>query len=241
MKLAICLLFWLLGSFTSTTSQAEPYAKLEAAVLRGDLVELETLHHGINADDVSDAATVYLWAYSGWRVAQRLPRKRKRDRGKLLKSVQQGLEDWLATQPNDPEALGLLGSVLGDRIGGPLSAMRLGGKASEALETAYELAPQNPRVALQRGVGFFFTPGAFGGGKEKAEAELRRARTLFEANDNALAADGWGYLDTLARLGEVLAALDKYDEARATYLDALAIAPDFTRVRDELLPQLPPH
>jgi len=243
MKLTTYVLLLLL-SLVSTATHSELHSQLEAAVLRGNLVELEAIHTGVNAaiagDSGSRLASVYLWAYSGWRVTQRLPKQRKRDRGKLLKAVQRGLEDWLDDQPNDAEALALLGSVLGDRIGGPLSAMRLGGKASEALEKAYELAPENPRVALQRGVGFFFTPGAFGGGKDKAEAELRRARSLFEANDHAEATKGWGYPDTLARLGQVLAALEKFDEARSVYQQALAVAPDFAWVRDELLPQLPP-
>jgi len=244
MKLAFYPLLLLLLSATSTASQTVPSSQLEAAVLRGDLVELETIHQRIEAEmatgTAADEPRLYLWAYSGWRVSQRLPKQRKRDRSKLLKSIQRGLEEWLEAHPDDAEALALLGSVLGDRISGPLSAMRLGGKASEALEQAFRLAPENPRVALQRGVGFFFTPGAFGGGKDKAVLELRRAKSLFEANDSALAASGWGYPDTLARLGEVLAALEQFDAARSVYGQALAIAPDFTRVRDELLPSLPP-
>jgi tetratricopeptide (TPR) repeat protein len=234
----------LLVSVTSAVGQSDSRLPLEAAVLRGDLAALETIHQQIDTATVSatagDVTAPYAWAYSGWRVSQRLPKQRKRDRDKLLKSIQRGLEDWLDTDPDDAEALALLGSVLGDRIGGPLSAIRLGGKASEALEKAYTLAPENPRVALQRGVGFFFTPRAFGGGKDKAEVELRRARSLFEANDNALAGKGWGYTDTLARLGEVLAALEKFDEARSVYLRALVIAPNFAWVRDDLLPRLPP-
>ncbi len=241
MKRATCGVLLLLACLDSPASHADACADLDAAVLRGNLVELEACHQSIDLAGASDQAAVYQWAYSGWRVTQRLPRKRKRDRNKLLKALQQGLEEWLDTHPNDAEAWALLGSVLGDRIGGALSAIRLGSKASEALEKAYELAPQNPRVALQRGIGFFFTPGAFGGGKDKAELELRRARALFEADAGNPATVGWGYLDTLARLGEVLAAVEKYGEARDAYLAALAIAPEFVLVRDELLPQLPPH
>ena len=204
--------------------------QLESAVIAGDLVTVERIH-----DNLAPGENLYAWAYSGWRVAQLLPESRKRDRGKLLKSLQRQLEGWLKTHPDDAEAQALLGSVLGDRIGGPLSAMRLGGKASEALEQAFALQPANPRVALQRGVGFFFTPKAFGGGKDRAEAELRRARALFEAEKDS---GGWGYLDTLARLGEVLAAQGKTAEATSVYERALELEPDFLWVRDELLPAL---
>ena len=229
----------LLGGLVGAASAAESQPRIEAAMLAGNLEELESIHQGIEGSLESGEASVYLWAYSGWRVTQRLPKKRKRDRAKLLKSLHRGLEDWLDENPDDAEALALLGTVLGDRIGGPLSAIRLGGKASEALERAYELAPENPRVALQRGIGFFFTPGAFGGGKDKAEVELRRAKSLFEAS--GVQVSGWGYPDTLARLGEVLAAVEKVDEARAMYRQALDLAPDYVLVRDELLPQLPPE
>jgi tetratricopeptide (TPR) repeat protein len=207
--------------------------QLESAVIAADLRTVELIHQQSDLD--ADDPDVYGWAYSGWRVSQLLPKTRKRERDKLLKLLQRQLQAWLAEQQGHAEAHALLGSILGDRIGGPLSAMRLGGKASEALERAFLLAPNNPRVALQRGVGFFFTPKAFGGGKAKAEVELRRARALFEANQEA---QGWGYMDTLARLGEVLAAQDKFAEAGEVYQGALQQQPDFVWVRDRLLPEL---
>lgn len=210
-----------------------PNTELDAAVIAADLGRVELIHQQFDLDVPNP--DVYGWAYSGWRVTQLLPQSRKRERDKLLKLLQRRLQDWLEQQTDDAEAHALLGSVLGDRIGGPLSAMRLGGKASEALETAFALEPNNPRVALQRGVGFFFTPKAFGGGKVKAEAELRRARALFEASQDQ---QGWGYMDTLARLGEVLAAQDKFAEAEAVYRHALEQQPDFVWVREELLPKL---
>lgn len=206
--------------------------ELEAAVIAADLSTVELIHQQLDLDEDSD---VYSWAYSGWRVTQLLPESRKRERNKLLKSLQRRLQAWLEEHSDHAEAHALLGSILGDRIGGALSAMRLGGKASAALETAFALQPDNPRVALQRGVGFFFTPKAFGGGKAKAEVELRRARTLFETNQDT---QGWGYMDTLARLGEVLVAQDKFTEAADVYQHALARQPDFVWVRDRLLPEL---
>lgn len=207
--------------------------ELEAAVIAADLSTVELIHQQL--DQNAEDPDIYAWAYSGWRVTQLLPKSRKRERDKLLKSLQRRLQAWAEEHADDAEAHALLGSILGDRIGGPLSAMRLGGKASEALETAFALQPENPRVALQRGVGFFFTPKAFGGGKAKAEVELRRARTLFEMNQDT---HGWGYMDTLARLGEVLVAQDKLAEAAEVYQYALQQQPDFVWVRDRLLPEL---
>ena len=208
--------------------------QLQQAVVAADYQRLQSLHEQLGPDGDEQ---VYLWAYSGWRLAQRMPESESKRRKKLLKALQRTLEGYLDSNPGDAESMALLGSVLGDRISGPLSAMRLGGKAGEMLEAAYALAGDNPRVALQRGVGYFFTPKAFGGGAEKAEAELRRALQLFDAGPEEQWPN-WGHLDTLARLGEVLAELGRPEEARQLYDRALAMEPDYVWVRDELLPAL---
>ncbi len=213
--------------------------RLDAAVVAGSYPTLKELQAELGESPASDgAADVYLWAYTNWRLTQRLPAAEKKRRRRLLKSIQSELVELTGRQPGDAEAFALLGSVLGDRIDGALSAIRLGGRASEALERAYQLAPENPRVALQRGVGFYFTPRPFGGGLDKAQLELRRALDLYEAEPANEPWPNWGRLDALARLGQVLADLDRPAEARALYAAALRQAPDYVWVRDELLPAL---
>ena len=211
--------------------------ELHQAVIAGDVQSLISLYESLGDSLPADRQRGYLWAYTGWRVAQALEGEDKKRRKKLLKALQKGLEKYLQENPNHAEAMALLGSVLGDRISGPLSAMRLGGRASELLEKANELAPTNPRVALQRGVGFFFTPKAFGGGVEKAETELKRAIDLYEQAGNEPWPD-WGYPDALARLGEVYAKQNKPDVAREMYQRALAQEPEYAWVTGELLPAL---
>ena len=66
----------------------------------------------------------------------------------------------------------------------------------------------------------------------------RRANELFRAEAASKPWPNWGRLDALARLGQVLADLDRPEEARTVYRSALEQAPDFVWVRDELLPAL---
>ena len=212
--------------------------RLDGAVLNGDAARLTGLYNELGEAPASAASEdVYLWAYTGWRLSQRLGGEKKR-RKRLLKNVQAELETLVERQPGDAEALALLGSVLGDRIDGMMSGIRLGGRASDLLERAYGLAPENPRVALQRGVGFANAPKAFGGGKVKAEQELRRAVELFATQPAQAPWPNWGYRDAMARLGQVLVELERTDEARQLYLQALQREPGFAWIRDELLPAL---
>ena len=77
-------------------------------------------------------------------------------------------------EPENAEAHALRGGVLGLRINGFMQGMLLGPKAKKSTQRGFELDSSNPRAALHRGIGFFFTPKKFGGGLERAESELRR-------------------------------------------------------------------
>ena len=47
--------------------------------------------------------------------------------------------------------------------------MTYGGKVEKALNAAKKLNAENPRITLLEGQGIFYTPAAFGGGKEKSK------------------------------------------------------------------------
>ena len=116
--------------------------------------------------------------------------------------------------------------------------MTIGPKSSAAIDAALKAAPENPRVALQAGVGAFYTPKMFGGGLDKAEKELRRAEKLFAAESTNQAWPNWGRLDVLAWLGQVRAAQGDREGARRYYERALQAQPDYAWVRMVLLPAL---
>ena len=227
-----------LAGVAGTAWADEFLTRLDRAVVTGSLVNLAQLQAELGEAPGPSDADVYLWSYTSWRLAQRLAASDKKRRKRLLKDVQGHLEGLIQRQPGDAEAFALLGAVLGDRIDGALSGMRLGGRAQGLLDEAAELAANNPRVALQRGVGYYNSPKFAGGGLEKAEAELRRAVELFARESTDKAWPNWGHLDALSQLGQALARLERPEEARASYATALELAPDFVLIRDELLPAL---
>lgn len=70
----------------------------------------------------------------------------------------------------------------GKMMADPMSRyMVYGAAASEALEEAKKLNPENPRVYLLEGIDKYYTPEQFGGSKEEAKKLFQEATKKFEA------------------------------------------------------------
>jgi tetratricopeptide (TPR) repeat protein len=78
--------------------------------------------------------------------------------------------------PKSSEAHQLLGDLLGHLIphvfGG---GMRYGKRAADEMDKAIELDPKNADAYVSRAISYYYTPEAFGGGKDKAFELLRKA------------------------------------------------------------------
>lgn len=71
--------------------------------------------------------------------------------------------------------------------------MQYGTKMNEALATAKQIDPNNPRVYLMEGQGLFGTPPQFGGGKDKAKPLFEKSVALYETQKPASAIHpAWG-------------------------------------------------
>lgn len=140
-----------------------------------------------------------------------------------------------------PETHAVRASVLGQMIGmsqNPLTAMRLGPRADAAMDRAFELGPQNPRVWLMRGVGNMFKPKLFGGGADKAEVDIRKAILLFDGDSPVSPRPAWGRAEAWAWLGQALDRQDRREDAKAAFHKALEHDPEFAWVKYQLLPAL---
>jgi tetratricopeptide (TPR) repeat protein len=138
------------------------------------------------------------------------------------------------------EAYALLSSCYGQKIGmAPMLAMSLGPKSGTTMQSALQLAPDNPRVILLDAIGTYYKPAMFGGDKDKALAGFKHAADLFdkEKSNDPLQPD-WGHAEAYAWIG--VAYLDKKDAAaaRTAFERALAIAPEYGWVKHELYPRV---
>lgn len=206
-------------------------AEVERAVIAGDTAVLERVRERLLNEIQRGGALPlerYTLAYVDWRLTYLREERRDATRTQLFDEA----EAQLRTIGNaDAEALALLGAIYGARIAEGANAMRLGPRATHAISEAAKFAPSNPRVALLRGIHFFFTPAPFGGGIERAEAELRRAEELFARERGDQPWPNWGRVDALGWLGQALMKTRDYAGARAAYDRALAIEPNHGWIR----------
>lgn len=141
-----------------------------------------------------------------------------------------------------PENSALLGATIGQKIavsGNPFAAIRLGPRSNAEMDRAAARGPTNPRVYLVRGIGALFKPKLFGGGTDKAAAELERALAYFQSDSAHTPFPSWGRTEVYQWLGMVRARQGRVADARAAYARVLEANPGNRFVRDSLLPALP--
>ena len=206
----------------------------ELLAVRADLAEL--LDTGLTGGQRS--ITRYTVAYVNWRLFTIPDGVPADDRSALLDDAVDLLTRDLDADDGNAESHALLASVYGMQIDSAWKGMTLGRRASRASARALELAPANPRVLLQDGVGKLHTPGMFGGGADRAEAMLLRALAAFRTEPPDRPWPRWGRIDTYAWLGQISAERGDLAVARRYYQQALEVEPGFAWVRYALLPAL---
>ena len=84
--------------------------------------------------------------------------------------------------PNNSEILSLKAQIAAARIGvNPMvRGQKFGSEAHALREKAKSIDPTNPRPWFLEGMSLFYTPSAFGGGKDKAKVSYTKALELFE-------------------------------------------------------------
>lgn len=208
-------------------------SEIERAVVAGDTATLERARTQLIAivrrPDPRPLER-YTLAYVDWRLRYLRGTKTTSETTALFAEAEAQLQKIIDADGSDAEALALLATIYGARIAEGGSAMRLGPRATRAITEAAQRAPDNPRVALLRGIHFFHTPTILGGGQERAEAELGRADALFVAHTSERWPH-WGQVDALAWLGQLLAKKRDYVGARVTYERALALEPKHVWIR----------
>ena len=143
-------------------------------------------------------------------------------------------------EPWESEAAALQSGILGQLIGlrGGRAGMTLGPRSARLLEQAARKAPASPRVILFRGVARLNTPPLWGGDRKDAVKLVQQAVARFAVPPAASAGPRWGRAEALAWLGVTRKQTGDVAGARAAWEEALALEPDYARVKSVLLPSL---
>ena len=155
-----------------------------------------------------------------------------------LDTAKDNLEELISSDHEAGNSRALLSSIYGMEMGySSWKGMFLGARSNKNMEKALKTAPNSPLVWQIQGISKLFTPAMFGGDKQEALTAFKKAVELYERMP-VVTQSNWRYLDAYAWLGQCYQALGKAEEARTTYLQALALEPEFHWVKHNLLPDL---
>lgn len=99
---------------------------------------------------------------------------------KQLDKAQSTMDVLLKKFDKESEIYALQAFIYQLRITDMSKGAKYSRKANEAIATAEQLNPHNPRVYYLRGSNTYHTPKFFGGGAEKAKPDLEKAAKMFE-------------------------------------------------------------
>ena len=153
----------------------------------------------------------------------------------LDKTLEQ-LELLLDKNSNSSTLHAIAAGIMSVQMGfNPMKGMTLGSQSGIHIGKAISLDSLNAAAWRQHASSKYFTPKMWGGDINIAIESYEYAIDLFEKENNTT---DWIYLDALAWLGIAYEKTDQIEKAREVYEKALEIEPDFTWIKNQLLPNL---
>lgn len=145
------------------------------------------------------------------------------------------IENALTRRPNDGELYAFSAALVAYRIAlQPWRAPFLGHSHTAKLERAVQLSPFKGLPLVEQANSWYFRPAFVGGDKLLAIGAYEKAFEYYKNFEHA----HWMYYNVGAWLAQAYAAAGDKARAEKLYLQLLQEAPDFSWVRDELLPEL---
>jgi tetratricopeptide (TPR) repeat protein len=201
---------------------------LEKARDAQDRAALEKLIAGLAgraAKSPRDAAAQYQVAYANSLLAEVAIEQRDKPAAKT--AAEAGIaaaEQAVALDGGKSEHHRILGTLCGQVIpANVLAGLKYGRCALESVNKAIELDPKAALNYLARGVGNYYLPEAFGGGVNKAIADMEKAIAM-----DAQLADAWVWY------GVALRKANRNADARKAFAQALKLNPARVWARQQL-------
>jgi tetratricopeptide (TPR) repeat protein len=191
------------------------------------------------ASDEENYLAHYYLAYTDYNLAVYFMQKKEDEQfQKFSGSSEKILHELINENDSDAETVSLLGALYGIQVAmNPGLGASLGSKNIALTSQALGIAPDNPRVLLQKGISKFNSLEFVGGSKEKALTYFTQSVKIFEKQTGDETDIKWGYIDALAWLGIAHSSMGDYKSAITVYKKALGVEPDFARIKYVLLPK----
>ena len=243
----------LLAGACSSAPTARKLVALEAEAMsadyRGDLEELARLRDtaaALAADPRHGYLARYWSGYASWRLAI------NGANGKLgaeelrthLERAAAEMEAAIASRPDFADgyaaASGIHQWLVRFYPGDPATGKLHLDRGLETLKRGLELAPDNPRVLWMQAAVYLFAPPSLGGDRPRALETYTRMVEVAPPTDPTSPLPDWGKPEALMSLAyaHLHSAPPDLDAAEREARAALALQPEWSYVRDILLPQI---
>lgn len=155
---------------------------------------------------------------------------------KHLNKILEQIEILIKEHPNSSSLHTVNAGLMSIQMGfSPMKGMTLGQLSGKHIDKAISLDSLNADAWRQHASSKYFTPKMFGGDINVAIKSYERTIKLYSETYNT---KDWKYLDALAWLGIAYEKNDMPQKAKEVYEKALSIEPEFTWIKNHLLPNL---
>jgi tetratricopeptide (TPR) repeat protein len=205
--------------------------------LNGDMTSWENEVDRLNKRDYKTftAKELYDLCKAEYGLIGYLTSKDKDDKAEdYLDEAEKHIDHLLKLAPKNAEYLSMKAAFTAFEISiSPYKAMYKGPESMSYIQDAMEISTSEPSIWIELGNSKFYTPKMFGGDKEGAIEDYKKAIRLMEQQDKTKC--NWLYPHTLALLGTFYLETSDKKNAKVQFEKCLKLFPDFKWVKNELI------
>ena len=209
------------------------------AFITGNMAEWKTTMTDIESRKLTSASNKLelVNCYYGY-IGYSLGVKNKKEAAKYVEKMETILDELTKSNPKLADVYAYKAALIGFKIGlSPYKAPFIGKSSGENAKKALAIDPNNIQGNIEQANVLYYSPAAFGGDKTKAKEYYKKAVSLFEDNPASLP-QNWLYLSLLTKIAQIQEDEKDFKGAKQTYDKILSIEPNYSFVKNELLPDL---
>lgn len=231
--------FFIIFVANSVSSQQASRKIIYKAYIDGDMNKWLAVMNTIekNGDTKSVEQKIELINYYYGYIGYLLGIKKFEQAQKMIDKADIIINDVLSVRHDNSTGLAYKGSFTGFRIAlSKFKAITLGPVSASYINKALEKDKNNIQATVDKGNIYFYTPPVFGGNKSEAIKLYKYGIELLEKSGNTQ--NNWFYLSVLTTLAKAYEKINKPQDALTVYRKILKIEPEFSWVKNDLMPEL---
>jgi hypothetical protein len=233
------LILFLLITFSFNTLKGNYKSDIYHCYIYSDMLKWKQIIDGMEKNKSSQPDYIIeLLNYQYGYIAYCIGTKKDDEAEKYLEIADRNIELLESKNYDLSMVNGYKAAFYGYRIGlNNITVTVYGSKSYKCAKKSIELNTKNPFGYVQFGNVQFYMPSAFGGSKQEAIANYRKAESLMELDKQQIKND-WNYLNLLITIANSYVEIKQTDIAKQYFEKILKIEPNCEWVKSDLYPQL---